>query len=221
MKERIVIYGCGDFALKVKKHFERDASAEIVAFTVHKAFQRMSEFEGVPVISYEDMVHSYDRANVKVFVSVGYSKMNRVRGEICQEVMNAGFLLAKYISPFARLWLGTELGQNVFIDDEVIVGPNCKIGDGVLFFMRCTLSHDIIVERNVFFAPAVVVGGNVTIGACSFLGINSTVKNGVVLAPYTLVGSAANIVDSTVSNGVYVGNPGKPLPNRCAEDTSV
>jgi carbonic anhydrase/acetyltransferase-like protein (isoleucine patch superfamily) len=77
------------------------------------------------------------------------------------------------------------------------------------------------VERNVFLAPAVAVGGNVTIGACSFLGIHSTIKNGVVLAPYTLVGSAANIVDSTVSNGVYVGNPGKPLPNRFAGDTSV
>jgi sugar O-acyltransferase (sialic acid O-acetyltransferase NeuD family) len=221
MKPKVIIYGCGDYAHKVKLSIERDGVAEILAFTVHREYRQVEMFAGLPVLNFEDVTQKYNKNETGMFVAIAYKKMNYLREIICNEVTAAGFKLINYISPHARLWGDVRLGRNIFIDDGVIVGHNCEIGNGVLFFMGCTLAHDIVVRKYVFFAPEVAVGGFVTIGDRSFLGIHATIMSNLTIAPCTLIGCATNIISNTQHNCVYVGNPGKVITNRIATETTI
>ena len=71
-----------------------------------------------------------------------------------------------------------------------------------------SLSHDIIGDFN-FFSTNVVLGGNAKVMNHCFLGLNSTVKSGVCLNDYTLLGSACNMLkDSVMGGGILAIQPG-------------
>jgi acetyltransferase-like isoleucine patch superfamily enzyme len=69
----------------------------------------------------------------------------------------------------------------------------------------------------VFVSANVAIGGYVRVGNNCFIGVHSTIKDGVTVGDYTLVGAAANIVRDTEDQGVYVRNPAKKLLHKFSE----
>ena len=49
-----------------------------------------------------------------------------------------------------------------------------------------------------------MVSGHCRVGAYSFIGVNATLRNGITVAPESVVGAGALIMKDTVAKGVYV-----------------
>ena len=76
----LVIFGTGDVAQIAAYYFERDEIAKVVAFTVDRAYvPDPPEFEGRPIVAFEDLVAEYPPSENALFIALSYSQMNRVR----------------------------------------------------------------------------------------------------------------------------------------------
>ena len=51
-----------------------------------------------------------------------------------------------------------------------------------------------------------MISGHCCIGNNSFLGVNSTIRDGVKIAPFTTLGAGCLIVKDTEKNQTYIGH---------------
>jgi acetyltransferase-like isoleucine patch superfamily enzyme len=69
------------------------------------------------------------------------------------------------------------------------------------------IGHHSVIEDSVFFTSHVVLSGHCVVKKYSWLGVNSTIRDGITLATGTLVAMAACITKPTEEWGIYMGAP--------------
>ena len=206
-RAKIVIYGIGSLGEKLFEYNKRDGLYDIVGFVDDKDNLEVS-YCGLPTMNYRQFIEKYSPTECKVFVAIGYVKCNYYRELVVKKVSDAGYELVNYISPNSICWEEVLVGKNIFVADNVFVGHGCKIYDGVIIYEGCTFSHDAEIESYCFLSLRVAFGGFTKLGHNSFVGLNSTVKDDVVIGPYNIIGCGTNVIKSTTENSLTVGNPG-------------
>lgn len=200
-----VIFGTGDVAQIAAYYFERDSIAQVVAFTVDRAYMpNPPEFEGRPIVAFEDLVTTHPPADNALFIALSYAKMNRVREAKFLAATSLGYDLLTYVSPRCTYLSQFPPGRNCFIFEDNTVQPFVRIGDNVTLWSGNHIGHHSSIEDHVFVSSHVVISGHCTVGSHSFLGVNSTVAHGVRVADGTLLGAGAVLAKDSIPNGVYV-----------------
>lgn len=104
---------------------------------------------------------------------------------------------------------GVEIGPNSTIRrgalDNTIVGRETKIGS------LSNIGHNCVVGKQCILTSQIVLGGSSVIGDRVFMGINSTVKNKVVVGSDATVGMGSVILKNVLPNSTVIGVPAKPL----------
>ena len=78
---QLVIFGTGDVARLANFYFRTDSPHDVAAFVVDAPFKNSDTFEGLPLVSAEEVVKRYPPSGYAAFVAIGYSRMNRARKE--------------------------------------------------------------------------------------------------------------------------------------------
>ena len=102
-------------------------------------------------------------------------------------------------------------GEGIFILPGTIIDMNVNICDNVLINIACNIAHDSIVREHSFVAPGVTIAGNVEIGECNFVGVGSTILDGIKTCPEVVIGGGAVVTKDINLPGVYVGVPARRL----------
>lgn len=127
---------------------------------------------------------------------------------------------------FVHILPGCQIGRNVIMGQNVMVGPDvtirdgCKLQNNVALYKGVTLEEDVFcgpscvftnvltprahVERKDEFLPTLVKRG-ATIGA------NATIICGTTLGRYCMVGAGAVITKDIPDHALVVGNPGRQI----------
>ena len=120
-----------------------------------------------------------DPAKDELFVAYDERFGNFKRMELMQLVMERGFRLPAFVSASAQ------------VADDVIIGPNCFIGDGVLIGSGSRIDYNTVLHAGVNIGTGthlrpscwcdmgVTIGHNVQIGAHSILRMGASVGHGV------------------------------------------
>ncbi len=118
----------------------------------------------------------------------------------------------------ARIGPSCILGQNVFVDREVVVGRDCKIQNNV------SLYSGVVLEDGVFCGPSVVFTNVINprarierkhefkatvIGEGASLGANATIVCGVTIGAYAFVGAGAVVTRDIAPYAVVYGVPAR------------
>ncbi len=201
---RVVIFGAGDIARLAHVYFTRDSPHEVVAFTVDREFRKVDELQGLPVVDFEEVSGRYPSSEYAMFIAIAYGRMNRDRAAKYERARELGYTLVSYISSKCPFLTDEPVGDNCFILEDNTIQPFVKIGCNVTMWSGNHIGHDSVIEDHCFIASHVVVSGHVRVGAYSFIGVNATLRNSIVLAPQTLVGAGAVIMKNTVAKGVYL-----------------
>ena len=201
---KLVIFGAGDIARLAHFYFTRDSEHSVAAFTVDRSFRQADTLEGLPLVDFEHVRETYPPSNHQMFVALSYSNMNRVRAEKYVQAKAMGYTLASYVSSRCTWLTEHPPGDNCFVLEDNTVQPFVTIGNDVTLWSGNHIGHDAVIDDHCFVSSHVVISGRVHVGEYCFLGVNSTIRNAITIAPETLVGAGAIIMADTKPKSVYV-----------------
>lgn len=205
MKKPLVIFGLGDIAQLAHYYFSIDSEYEVIAFTVDRNYIKDSEFCGLPVIAFEDVVEKYPPELYDFFVALSYSKINAVRKEKFLAAKESGYKLASFVSSRASVLNGGLIGENCFIFEDNTIQPFVNIGNNVTLWSGNHIGHHSVIRDHTFIASHVVISGGVEIGEQCFIGVNATLRDHIKVGDRCVVGAGALLLADAAPEGVYVG----------------
>ena len=112
------------------------------------------------------------------------------------------------VSRFASIGAGSVLFANTAVNPGVILERGCIVNSGA------TVDHDCSLGEGVHVCPGAHLAGNVRVGARTWIGIGSCVKQGISLGSDVIVGAGAAVVDDVESGMTVVGVPARPRQRR-------
>jgi sugar O-acyltransferase (sialic acid O-acetyltransferase NeuD family) len=210
----LVIFGTGDVARIAHYYFTEDTPHRVVAFTVDRDYRDATSLLGLPVIDFEEVERHHAPSAFKMFVAVSYARMNQVRAAKYAEAKAKGYELLTYVSSRCSFLTKEPIGDNCMVQEDNTVQPFVKIGNNVTLWSGNHIGHDSTIEDHCFIASHVVVSGRVQVGSYSFIGVNATLRNGITIAPRSLIGAGAVILKNTEEGGVYVPAEGRVLARK-------
>lgn len=174
---------------------------EHLIFTHNNPEEQTQTIWGYPVVPLDQV----DLNKYAVSIAVGSPQ---TREKICNDLGKE----ARYtnvIHPSAYI------GQNVKIEEGVIIAPGCiltcdiQLGRQVHLNLHTTIAHDTVLGDFVTTAPGVKVSGNCHLEARTYLGTNAGLRQGISVKEDSIVGMGASVVKNIEEAGVYAGVPAK------------
>jgi sugar O-acyltransferase (sialic acid O-acetyltransferase NeuD family) len=201
---RIVLFGAGDIARLAHFYFSTDSEHEVVAFTVDAEYCRQESFLDLPLVPFDAVTRAYPPSSYRMFVALSYAQMNRLRAARYAQARALGYDLVSYVSSRCTFLTQHPPGANCFILEDNTIQPFVRIGNNVTLWSGNHIGHDSTIEDHCFITSHVVVSGNVRVGTRSFIGVNATLRNSIIIGPQTLIGAGAIIMKDTKAKEVYM-----------------
>jgi sugar O-acyltransferase (sialic acid O-acetyltransferase NeuD family) len=172
---------------------------EIVSIFVDRP--AYSELLGIPVQDYTK-VDFIDPIN-KFIIAVGD---NFTRKQLSSR-WKGGYKMAFH--PKAVISSNVEISEGSVIMANAIVNSGSIIGKHVIINTGALVEHDCKIENFSHISPMAALAGNVTVGEGTQIGINATVKQGITIGKWAIIGAGAVIIKDVPDFAVVVGNPGR------------
>ena len=202
---RLVVFGAGDIARLAHFYFSTDSDHEVAAFAVDAEYRTSSEFQGMPLVTVEELPARFPSSEFRMFVALSYARMNRIRAEKYAQMKALGYELVSYVSSRCSYLSQSPPGDNCFILEDNTIQPFVKIGNDVTLWSGNHIGHDSTIGDHCFISSHVVVSGHVDVGPSCFIGVNATLRNSISIGERTLIGAGAAIMKSTPAGSVYPG----------------
>lgn len=216
-KKEIVLFGNGQMAETAHVYIEHDSPFTVVAFCVDKERIASDTYRGLPLVAFGDVASSYSPERYDMFVPMSAKDCNSQREAKFYAAKAMGYKLVSYVSPHAMVGPETRIGDNCFIFEANVIQPFASIGDNTILWSGNHIGHHSSIGAHCFLASHVVISGRVTVGNNCYFGVNSTVRDGITIAPRCTIGAGALIMRDTEESQVYMGLPGKRVPQKSDE----
>jgi sugar O-acyltransferase (sialic acid O-acetyltransferase NeuD family) len=105
------------------------------------------------------------------------------------------------ISPYAAIASGTVIFSGAFINAFAKVGVGCIINTAAV------VEHDCTIDNFTHICPNVALAGGVSVGAKSWIGIGSQVKQLITIGDKCLVGAGSTVIKNIPDNVTAFGSP--------------
>jgi sugar O-acyltransferase (sialic acid O-acetyltransferase NeuD family) len=207
---KLVIFGTEATAEVIDFYFTHDSGYEVVAFTVDAAYLDGDHFRGRPLVAFEDLPARFPPGDHAMFIAVGFQKMNALRATKFREARAAGYPLASYVSSKASAWPGFAAAENTFVMEDNTIQPFVTIGCDTILWSGNHVGHHSSIGDHCFVSSHVVISGRVKVGDYSFLGVNSTLRDGITLGEATMVGAGCVVLTDTPAEAV-LSAPGSEI----------
>ena len=163
MKEKLLIFGMGQYGWVAKEVAESMGQFESIAFLDDSnpdAIGKLSDAK------------KFVREYLYAFVAIGNPER---RLTLLNEAKTIGFKFVTLISPKAYVSVSAEIGEACVIEPMAVVNANAKIGNGVFV---CAAS---IINHNATVGDMCQIDCNATIGASAIVSPGRKVESGMVV----------------------------------------
>lgn len=201
--EKVIIFGLGDMAEVAHYFLTEESNFDVVAFTVDKEYVNRDTFKNLPVVPFEDVINYYPPTEYKMYVAIGYNKLNKIREEKYLKAKEMGYNFVTYIHPSATVAKNAKIGENCFILENNTIQPFVKIEDNCILWSGSVIAHHSVIKRNCFIAPNVTICGYCIIEENTFIGANATIRDHVKIGRGNIIGAGCVILENTKDFEVY------------------
>lgn len=211
MKEKVVIVGASLFAEVVHCYLSQDGRYEVVAFA--QSADQISDTQkiGLPVVPLETLEETHPANSYKLFVAIGYRKVNKIRAEIFSQLRSRGYRFVTYVHSNVKLWPNNKIGENCFIFEDNTIQPFVEIGDNTILWSGNHIGHHARIGNHCFIASHAVISGSCQVDDYCFIGVNATFRDSITVGESCVIGAGALIMKSTKPKEVYVAEATKPF----------
>ena len=117
------------------------------------------------------------------------------------------------LSNYCKFGVGNVVMPGVSINASTIISDHCILNT------NSSLDHDCCMQSFSCLAPNSVVGGNCSIGKFSYVGIGSSIFQGVSIEENCIVGGGSVLNKDAISDSIYYGIPAKRISERKLGDS--
>ena len=195
--KKLIIFGIGQISQVAYYFFSEDSDYEIAGFTVNDDFIDCSQHMGLPVAPFEEIHERFPPCDFKLFIAIGYGKMNLLRRNKLEETRTKGYELAHYVSSRAFVPNKFEARDNLFVLENNVIQPYTTIGENVTLWSGNHIGHHSVIEDDVFISSQVIISGAVRVGRASFLGVNSTIGDNISIGAENIIGAGSLVLKNT------------------------
>ncbi|MGA3086638.1 MAG: acetyltransferase [Thermodesulfobacteriota bacterium] len=204
---KVVIFGSEKLSELAYFYLTNDSPYEVAAFTVNEEFLKDKRFVGLPIVPFEEIERLYPPDKFKMFIAIGYKKLNTIRASKYEEAKSKGYQLISYVSSKAIHWGDTEIGDNCFILENQVIQPFVRIGNDVVLWSGNHFGHNVVIGDHCWISSHVVISGGVSIGPYSFIGVNATIRDNVSIGRECIIGAGAIMLKDAKDREVYIAKP--------------
>ena len=204
--KKVVIFGLNDLAEIAWFYLTKEYNnLSPVAFTVNDEYITQNTYHNLPIVPFEELEQYYPPSEYILFAPIAN---NKVREKIYNEGKTRGYNFLTYISPKCTNY-ALSIGENCFIFEDNTLQPFTTIGNNVVLWSGNHIGHHGVIEDNVFFTSHVVMSGHCHIKNGAFLGVNSTLRDGITIGKNSIVGMGSVVTKSIPDNETWIGSPAK------------
>jgi sugar O-acyltransferase (sialic acid O-acetyltransferase NeuD family) len=137
--------------------------------------------------------------------------MNKERERVYNEIKAKNYNLISYVSSKATVFDTFTAGDNCFILEDNTIQPFATIGSNTVLWSGNHIGHHSRIGDHVFITSHVVISGNCIVEPYCFIGVNSALKENVLLGKASFIAMSTCITKNTEPYSVYSGNPAKKI----------
>ena len=189
----ILIVGNGEYARMLCRYLKLTHDIEVAGFTVPGQIASDRMIDGKPVIPAESVADLYDPEENRLIMGIGYRNMNNIKEQEYSRYKAIGYCFDNYIHPTAIIEKDVVLGEANNIFEGVIIQSGVRIGNANLIYAGAMIAHETIIGDYNSVSVKACIAGCVRIGNNCFIGANSTVRDHIDIASYTLAGAGAYV----------------------------
>jgi len=208
----VVVVGIGDFARIARYYIEHDSEHRVVAHALSASMRKEDEFNGLPLVDFEDLPRTHPPGDYLLQIGIGYSRVNKNRRDVFETAQRMGYELMTYVCSKAITWPDLSVGTGSFVFEANVIQPYVRIGSDTVLWSGNHIGHDSTVGDHVFIASHVVISGNCRIGNNTFIGVNATFRDGITIGSDCVIGAGALVLADVPDGSVLRGAATPPLP---------
>jgi len=138
------------------------------------------------------------------FVAIGEPHK---RLKLISELKRNSFKVPNLIHPSAYVSKSAFIGEGSVIMANAVVQSNVKIGNGVIVNTSAIVDHDTSLSDGVHICPGVNLAGEIKVGYCSWIGIGSSVIQGITIGSRVTIGAGSVVLKNIEDSATAVGIP--------------
>lgn len=206
---RRIVFGCGSQALYAMDNLAACGEPRPDAFVdLEKQPDRGSEFEGIPLLGFADVLDRFSPVSTTVLVAHGD---NRLKLATAHRLEAAGFQFFSAVNPHATISRMATMGPGCIVNAGATILPRAKIGSHVIVHSGAVVEHDCTLDEGCNIAPGAIMAGRVQVGSCAYLYTGCNIAPRLRIGSGAVIGAGAVVLRS-VPDGVRVaGCPARPI----------
>lgn len=208
-RDKVVIVGGGGHGRVVLDILLQARQYQVIGFLDSNPALFGRRMDGLPILGDLAAIPDLRAQGVKgAVVAIGD---NQVRRAFAQKVEESGLELINAIHPSANLAHNVTLGRNVVICAGALVCAHCQIGDSVILNTGCIVDHESMIGTATHICPGAKLAGRVAVESGAFVGIGSTILQGLRIGYEAIIGGGAVVIRDVPPMATVVGVPARTL----------
>lgn len=193
-----------------------------IAGIIDDDYHGIGTFQGLPVIAPESSITQSSYNNYQFFcatawqpddkLGVWHTRNREKRQKYINLLDDLNLDVATIVHPRASVVsYNVDLGKGVYVDNNVYVGSNSKIGNYSMLWFCSGIAHDNIIGKNCVVQRYCTITGGVQLQDNVFMGIRSSVvRDDVVISEGSFIHPGITMLRGTQKNEI-VSLAGKDL----------
>jgi len=207
--KKIILAGNAITADILYSYLLKEKRYKVVALTVDDKFIEKGGIAGLETLPVSRLVEEKNPQDHCVIMAMGYNDLNQSRESMFNRLKKMGYHIETYIHPDAQVYTEYPIGDGSVVLPSAVLEPHVRLGANSMVWCNVTLAHHSRVADHCWIASGTVISGQASIERNSFIGVNATVINEVVVGEYNIIGGGALITKNTRPGTVHLARSGE------------
>lgn len=206
----LLIFGAGGHGKVVAETALQAGNWKQIAFADDR-YPSLDANPGCPVVANLNDARRMSSSYPDAVVAFGD---NDERLALSRELTETGFSLPPVIHPRATVAATAVIAGGVVVFANSVIQPYSTIGFAAIVNTAASVDHDCTISEGVHIGPGARLAGGISIGACSWVGIGSSVIQNLRIGHHVTIGAGSCVIDDVEDYSVIMGVPAKPAGKR-------
>ena len=200
--KKIILVGAGGHARACIDVIEQCKKYRIAGL-ISKKEKMVSTVFGYPVLSTDQEIKKISKRIKYALISVGQIKVSKIRINLYNKAIKAGFKLPVIKSPYAYVSPRAKIGKGTIIMHGAVVNANAIIGQNCIINTNSIVEHDSFVGDHCHVSTGAILNGKVVLGRGSFVGSGCVIKEEIKIGNNCVVGANSFLRRNLNSGTIY------------------